>query len=554
MKKSFHINCMGISKLIVWMGILFNVSANAQNGYTLVGSARNSAQSDCYQLTAARTAQIGAIWYDKPLRLSESFEVEFTMNFGDNPLGADGIVMVMQTLGNRAIGITGSGIGFQGLRPSLGIEFDTHQNGNQGDPSADHIALVRDGASDHRLNTAFVAPVPISNSATNVKDGHDYIIKVKWNAKTKLLQVQVNCVSRINQVVDLAGDIFKGYSEVYWGFTSSTGSAFNTHTVCLQKDIVVRDTLEVCKMESLTLLSNLSSDNNYEWKPAAGLSNPHIRNPQLIATTSQLYTVNYTDRCLEPKIDSIYVKVKTPTINLDSLKAACENEEITLSPVLVPDNLPVKLQWSTGDTSRQIRPTTSGTYIVKIEIDGCSASDTSIVVFHPLPKLGLQNEPIYDCPGSQPIILNPLASGPDLKYSWTPGDTQESTLTVNTPGKYTARIKTNFGCEASQSFTVLDNCSSLALVYVPNAFTPNGDGKNEVFDWKSNTEVESRMQISNRWGEIVFWSENPKEYWDGNYQGHPCPSNMYIWKLEYRSQQSNIGQWFIKQGEVILLR
>ncbi|UFH53090.1 lectin-like domain-containing protein [Spirosoma sp. KNUC1025] len=528
------------------------LTAKAQSGYTLVGSARASAQSDCYQLTADRTAQIGAVWYDKPLELSKSFELEFTMNFGNNPLGADGIVMVMQTAGNRVIGTTGSGIGFQGLKPSLGIEFDTHANPNLGDLSADHIAIIRDGVSDHRLNTEFAPPVPISTSTNNVKDGKDYIIKVKWNAVSYLLQVQVNCLLRINQVVDLKNDIFKGFREAYWGFTSSTGSSANIHTVCLQKDIVVRDTFQVCKLESLTLVSNVSSDNKYTWQPATGLSNPLSRTPQLTATSSQLYTVSYLDRCSELKTDSVFVKVKTPDVTLESTKEACENVRIDLNPTLTPANESVKYLWSTGDTTRQLSPKTSGLYILTVTKDGCTASDSSTVTFHPLPKLGLQSEPTYDCPQSQPLRLDPQATGTNLTYTWTPGDTHEATLGVIVAGRYTVNIKTNFGCEANQSFTVLDNCSPAASVFVPNAFTPNGDGKNELFDWKSNTEVEVRMQISNRWGEVVFFTTNAREFWDGSKNGQPCPTNIYTWQLEYRSLQNN--DWLVKRGEVLLIR
>ena len=101
--------------------------SNGQS-YFANGNAR-SIGGTCYQLTSAANWQLGSVWYADKLDLAKDFDLEFELNFGNNnDNGADGIVFVMQTVGTKAIGASGAGIGFEGFSPSFGIEFDTWQN------------------------------------------------------------------------------------------------------------------------------------------------------------------------------------------------------------------------------------------------------------------------------------------------------------------------------------------------------------------------------------------------------------------------------------------
>ncbi|WP_128543338.1 lectin-like domain-containing protein [Larkinella soli] len=547
-KLIFLVALMPVLALNLSLGI-----ALAQGGYTLVGTARGSAQSDCYQLTAAQNGQNGAVWYDEPLRLTESFELEFTMNFGSNPRGADGIVMVMQTKGNRILGVPGQGMGFLGLQPALGIEFDTHRNGNLGDPEADHIAVVRDGESNHRTS-GFAAPVPISTASGNVKDGKNHLIRVKWDAVNQILQVFVDCNQRISQPVKLIQDIFKGRQEVFWGFTSSTGSSANAHTVCLQKEIVMRDTLPACRGEVVGLVANKSFNDRYEWRPAVGLDNPNSRTPQLTVANDQLYTVTYTDQCSNQKTDSVFVRVKTPKVNLGADRSVCEGTPVELNPTLAPEASGVQFKWSTGETARAISPTTSGLYTLEVVNDGCADRDSVQVTFEALPKSEVPNEQTIDCPGAQPLVLDPRFTGTDLTYEWVPGAGKGASLEVTGPGTYSVTVRTPAGCAAERKFVVLDNCPASALVFVPDAFSPNGDGQNEVFEWKSTENIEVRLKIFNRWGELIFSNESGNAFWNGTSKGVPCPENSYLWKMEYKTTRNATSQWITRHGQVLLVR
>ncbi|MDZ7606045.1 MAG: gliding motility-associated C-terminal domain-containing protein [Cyclobacteriaceae bacterium] len=88
-------------------------------------------------------------------------------------------------------------------------------------------------------------------------------------------------------------------------------------------------------------------------------------------------------------------------------------------------------------------------------------------------------------------------------------------------------------------------------VAFPNAFSPNDDGENDVFNFKSRYITEVIMKIYNRWGELVFQTTDVDRGWDGNINGKPAPLGTYI---HYTQLTDDMGVTFIKSGEVVLIR
>ena len=525
----------------------------AQSGYNLVGDARAVPNTDCYRLTNSRMWQLGAVWYAEPLRLTESFELEMTLNFGADGTGADGIVLVMQTVGNRAIGKAGGGIGFEGFFPSLGIELDTYRNLAFGDPDFDHIALVRNGASNHgdNANGAFGPPVPMSTRAKNVKDGTDHRMLVKWNAAARQLDVFFDCTQRISQKIDLIQEVFGGAREVFWGFTAATGGFTNTHTVCLNRNIVARDTFRVCQGERLTLVARESINETYQWNPVQDLENPTSRTPSLRADRDRFFTVSYRDKCFALRRDSVYVRVQTPPkLSLGGDRQVCEDKPIELVPTLTPAVTRTSYRWSTGDSTRRLTPRQSGRYAVKVRADACQLTDSVTVTIHPLPILEKLSE--LECLRDQPLTLDARASGPGLRYQWLPGGSVSPSILASTAGRYEVRIQTDFGCAAQRSFTLRDDCPP--LIFMPDVFSPNNDGLNDQLEWKAIDDLDSRLTVYNRWGEVLFATENSQQRWDGTYQGLPCPTADYAYRLDFRLRRKPDSEWFVKRGKVVLMR
>jgi gliding motility-associated-like protein len=88
-------------------------------------------------------------------------------------------------------------------------------------------------------------------------------------------------------------------------------------------------------------------------------------------------------------------------------------------------------------------------------------------------------------------------------------------------------------------------------IYIPNAFTPNGDGKNDVLLVYGYTIQSLRFSVFNQWGEKIFESANQATGWNGNYNGKPQPSGvyMYVCQITYRD-----GTTEVKKGSINLVR
>ena len=153
----------------------------------------------CWTLTPDQPTQVGSVWYDKKLDLSQSFDLTLSIFLGCRTDGADGIVFGLQPLSTSA-GSTGQGIGLGGVKPSIGVEFDTFQNGDFGDPPYDHVAIVRDGDMNHfhtKNTLAGPVPVKIGTNNLNFKDCRFHDVRFTWDAPMKLLRLQILRKSKI---------------------------------------------------------------------------------------------------------------------------------------------------------------------------------------------------------------------------------------------------------------------------------------------------------------------------------------------------------------------
>jgi gliding motility-associated-like protein len=221
---------------LLWLSLLFQgskIAAQSQERvYVLNGRAFQYSQTpECFQLTEAQNGQVGSVWYQNKLVLTENFDFEFELYFGTKDQnGADGIGFVLQPI-STGEGSQGEGMGFQGIRPSVVVEYDTWQN-IPFDPAYDHIAILRDGDHRHNGNT-LAGPVQASATNPNIEDGRFHSTRLVWNAFTLTLTVYFDGVLRASYSGDLVNTVFGGNPNVFWGFTSATGGANNVHRVCI---------------------------------------------------------------------------------------------------------------------------------------------------------------------------------------------------------------------------------------------------------------------------------------------------------------------------------
>lgn len=124
------------------------------------------------------------------------------------------------------------------------------------------------------------------------------------------------------------------------------------------------------------------------------------------------------------------------------------------------------------------------------------------------------------------LQLSPPLDG--ISYSWN--GFEEPSVRLNAEGRYHIVASSDNGC--SRSFDVNLALRDCIHFYMPQAFTPNGDGLNDVFRVPNETHITLRdFAVYDRWGKRVFYSERPDKGWDGTYNGKPCSPGAYVYLI-----------------------
>jgi gliding motility-associated-like protein len=504
----------------------------------------------CYQLTSEQYNQVGSIWNPDKIDLSESFEVLLQLYFGcENDQGADGIVFGFQPV-STSIGTNGGGIGFEGVNPSIGIEFDTWQNTNRADPAYDHIAIISSGNNDHSSSSNLAGPVQARAGFTNIEDCRFHDVRVSWDAVQKELVVSFDCEERLSFQGDIVNNYLGGDPLVYWGFTSATGGAFNIHQVCLKYTTFLdkQPDLVLCPGGQVPL--QVRGGVSYEWNPAEGLSNPFIANPIASPNQTTTYLAAITDDCDFTFYNEVTVEVSGDSVffDLGPDTALCKGQEIILD-ASTPN---AEFQWSNGEGGPTIQTPGPGLFSVTvtrtdtfcISVDQVEIRNTSSPVLDLGPDTAL-------CPG-QLLVLE--SSFQPAQYEWNTGETGPL-LIVSEPGTYVLQARNHCGWERDQIRVETQPCDEL---FFPNIFSPNGDGVNDK--WypfnKGDVREIQRLAIFSRWGELVFEKRSfppndPSFGWDGKYKNQPLPPGLFVWQSQLIDSN---GQAFFLSGTIQLIR
>lgn len=200
-----------------------------------------------------------------------------------------------------------------------------------------------------------------------------------------------------------------------------------------------------------------------------------------------------------------------------------------------------------------------GSYWVKLlatSSDGCIARDSSLIQVYPSPKAMFEINPA----NNPEITFTNISTTPGAStlsgaaWDFEPGITRQDpspvvSYTYNQPGTFRPllTVTNNFGCTDTVSHPVV--ITTAYAVYIPNAFTPNGDNLNDIFKIEYFGLSGYELTIFDRWGELIFKSKDGG--WDGNRRGNPCEQGVYVWRLVYTETS---GAEHNKTGSVSLIR
>lgn len=206
--------------------------------------------------------------------------------------------------------------------------------------------------------------------------------------------------------------------------------------------------------------------------------------------------------------------------------------------------------------------TTSGIYSDSmLSAGGCDSIVTLMLTV--LPDIGA-----YALPESATLlyqdsitvsILTTNSSSQIISYTWSPAtgiscnDCSTATIIASEDIRYTVLVVDSFGCTDTVQIPILVKGG---VIYVPNAFSPNGDGTNDIFKVYGSGFKTFLLRIFNRWGEKIFETTNPDEGWDGTYMGKEMNPGVYVYyiDIEFASGKVPPQYYMYRKGSVTLIR
>lgn len=318
-------------------------------------------------------------------------------------------------------------------------------------------------------------------------------------------------------------------------------------------------TVEVCFGESVTL-SGTGAD-SYSWD--GGITNGVPFTPGAIATTTYTVTGTTAFGCVGTASITISVIDCEPVVPLFFVPSpACVGDCIEITDLST--GAVAAWAWDFGGaatpaTSTEQHPvicvTTAGVYTIALtttsSTGAISTVSHSLTVFNN-PTLVAVNDTIIDLGGEATLIAATLSTG---TYSWVPSQNMDCStcqITVVSPPEsvtYTVTMEDENGCTASDTVMVLVNF--VEGVGVPTAFSPNGDGFNDVLFVKGYALESISFNVYNRYGEVVFSTTDQRIGWDGTFENKDENPGVFTWVLYYQFINGKSGS---QKGNTTLIR
>jgi hypothetical protein len=389
-------------------------SSCSAGSYKTINSANVS--GSCLTFTT-NTFQNGAIWACSPIDLNQSFKLNFTINFGTNAQGGDGMAFLLQTEGvPQVIGGRGGGLGYaqgdgtncQGgagcpITPSVAVEFDTWDNTVNGlnDLACHHSSIQTNGIMTAANSLA--GPACLKAGGASVVDGADHAVCITWDPALNRYIVYFDGV----QILNYSGNIrtrFSNPSAVYWGFTGASGGVAQTQRIC-----------------SATMLTNIS-------------------NPACACAPITLTNVASNVLC-----------------------NGGTSGAINLTPS--GGTAPYTYNWGSGVTTEDRTGLAAGVYTVTVSAVNSCATTSSITITQPATAITASNVATNVlCNGAATGAINLTASGGTgaLTYNWGSGIISED-RTGLAAGTYTVTVTDANACTLSNSATITQPAAAVTV-------------------------------------------------------------------------------------------
>lgn len=276
------------------------------------------------------------------------------------------------------------------------------------------------------------------------------------------------------------------------------------------------------------------------------------------------YTVVITDKNGCTTTNNYTITNPAPlTMQLSSTPAYCHGACIGTASTLVSGGVPgYSYQWS--DPNNQVNSIASGlcqgNYQVTVtDNNGCSILGTVLVNYSdsiPVVDVTADDTQLFY---GQNTTLHAIPNVTNATYSWTPIQTLNNASIANPVASpndtttYVVIFTDVNGCSNTDSIEIQIRpvtCEE-PEIFIPNAFSPNHDNQNEILYVRGNTILKMDLKVYDRWGELVFSSNDPKIGWDGTYKGKAVDPGVFVYYLQLTCYNK---EEFFKKGNITLIR
>ncbi len=417
------------------------------------------------------------------------------------------------------------------------------------------------GTANTCTNSAIVSVSVIANPVLNVIpsntlfcDGLSANISVNgassyvWSPSTFLNATTGNFV--ISQPSVSTTYVVSGFNGVCTGSTSVTLNVIPVP--------VVEYTLsqqQICQGQ--TTYINASGAGSFSWTPNIGLSSPvgsNIGASPNVSTTYTVYGANTVGNvsCGDIKIIEVTV-IPFPNAIVSNSLAICKGQSAGLTASGGDTYLWTPSNTVSGPTKANVKVTPTVTTIYTVAVSNqsvCEVYRTVTVVVNPLPVVNAGRDSTYNL--GEAMFINATGTG---TLTWMDGEEIWCRVCPNTPiypqnsSCYTIESVNDFGCKASDQVCI--EVTKDYGLYIPNVFTPNADGNNEVFNVYGWGLVNVNLEIFDRWGTRLFVSNDQTVGWDGTYKGVIVKSDVYVYKAVVKLLS---GKVVTKTGHVSVVK
>jgi gliding motility-associated-like protein len=277
---------------------------------------------------------------------------------------------------------------------------------------------------------------------------------------------------------------------------------------------------------------------SYDWSNGSAANSIDVQVPGN-------YSVLATDQNNCKSSDTVALTVyPPPAVNITGGTVLCKDQNLVLDAGVGFTNY----SWQDGSTQESFTAADTGFYRVQVtDPHHCVSADSIHISQYAVAPQGFLPSDTAVC-----LIRGGTISPKDefAQYSWSNGETTKS-IQVKTAGEFILQVVDDQGCRGTDTIHVTTKDCEPVLV-CPNAFTPNGDGLNDIFRLKYPGTIDGyQMQIFNRWGQMVFSSSDPFGGWDGKYSSVLQPAGTYVWIIRSTDRS---GKKQKIEGSVVLIR